>query len=99
MSCLFYCLGVEPDVLQKVRDEINNFAKPVIGVEDIKQFTYLECTVKEMLRMYPTVFMVDREATQEIKLGPHVIPKGVSTACSALHYKNLGELTLRRSNC
>eukprot|EP00029_Vermamoeba_vermiformis_P010065 TRINITY_DN5223_c0_g1_i1.p1 TRINITY_DN5223_c0_g1~~TRINITY_DN5223_c0_g1_i1.p1 ORF type:complete len:476 (-),score=159.58 TRINITY_DN5223_c0_g1_i1:488-1915(-) len=88
LCCLFYCLGVEPDVLQKVRDEINNFAKPVIGVEDIKQFTYLECTVKEMLRMYPTVFMVDREATQEIKLGPHVIPKGVKLLMPpvAVHY-------------
>lgn len=71
---------MEPNVLRKVRDEINNFPKSVIGVEDIKQFTYLECTIKEMLRMYPTVFMVDREATQDFKLGPHTIQKGVSTA-------------------
>jgi cytochrome P450 len=88
LCCLFYCFGVEPNVLRKVRDEINNFHKPVIGVEDIKQFTYLECTVKEMLRMYPTVFMVDREATEEIKLGPHTLPKGVKILMPpvAVHY-------------
>lgn len=84
-------------MLRKVRDEINNFHKPVIGVEDIKQFTYLECAVKEMLRMYPTVFMVDREATEEIKLGPHTLPKGVSTAGHTSRHHAIVELTLLRS--
>lgn len=76
---MFYCLGQRPDVVEKIRNEINEKSNgQAVRVEDIKKYSYTECTLKEVLRMYPVAFVVDRVATQDIQLGPYTIPKDVS---------------------
>jgi cytochrome P450 len=76
---VFYCLGQRPDVVEKIRNEINEKSNgQAVRVEDIKKYSYTECTLKEVLRMYPVAFVVDRVATQDIQLGPYTIPKDVS---------------------
>lgn len=79
LACVFYCLGQRPDVVEKIRAEITEMSGgQSVRAEDIKKYTYTECTMKEVLRMYPVAFVVDRVATQEIQLGPYTIPKDVS---------------------
>jgi cytochrome P450 len=76
---VFYCLGQRPDVVEKIRNEINEKSNgQAVRVEDIKKYSYTDCTLKEVLRMYPVAFVVDRVATQDIQLGPYTIPKDVS---------------------
>jgi cytochrome P450 len=72
-------LGQRPDVVEKIRNEINEKSNgQAVRVEDIKKYSYTDCTLKEVLRMYPVAFVVDRVATQDIQLGPYTIPKDVS---------------------
>jgi cytochrome P450 len=89
LSCVFYCLGQRPDVVEKIRNEINEKSNgQAVRVEDIKKYSYTDCTLKEVLRMYPVAFVVDRVATQDIQLGPYTIPKDTKILMPpvAIHY-------------
>jgi len=80
LVCVFYCLGQQPQIVEKIRQEIVEKSNgQAARVEDIKQYLYVECVLKEVLRMYPVAFIVDRVATQEIQLVPYTIPKDVRT--------------------
>ena len=80
LSCVFYCLGQQPQIVEKIRQEIVEKSNgQAARVDDIKQYSYFDLVLKEVLRMYPVAFIVDRVATQEIQLGPYTIPKDVRT--------------------
>ena len=68
-----------PRVQKKAQEELDL----VIGMEDIVKETdfsrlpYLQCIVKEALRLHPpTPLMLPHKATEDVKIGGYNIPKG-----------------------
>lgn len=73
ISFTAYVLGAYPEVQRKVRDEMNEIfgddkSRPVT-VEDLSRMKYLECVVKETLRVYPSVPFIQRYLVEDLKLG------------------------------
>lgn len=81
ISWILYMLGLHPDVQQKVWQEINSILPNKIDgdddddddddenyditIEQIKQMKYLDCVIKEVLRIYPTAPFIGRDLTED----------------------------------
>lgn len=90
MSWLFYTLATNPHVFAKLREEVlSNFGKEVDGINfgSLKRCRYLQHTINETLRLYPTVPCNVRTATKDTTLprgggpdesSPIYIPKGAN---------------------
>lgn len=68
-----------PRVQQKAQEELDR----VIGMEtvvreiDFSKLPYLQCVVKESLRLHPpTPLMLPHKATEDVKVGGYDVPKG-----------------------
>ncbi|XP_023224047.1 cytochrome P450 4V2-like [Centruroides sculpturatus] len=79
ISWTLYNLGLYPDIQQKVYDEVvsvcGNDKRTPITSEDIKEMKYLECVIKESLRLYPPVPFIARSHPEEFKIGDKIMPK------------------------
>ncbi|XP_057975031.1 cytochrome P450 81C13-like [Malania oleifera] len=67
-----------PQVLQKVRAEIDNHVEPerLIGDTDLSKLPYLRCIVYETLRLYPTVpLLLPHFSSNDCTLGGYDIPR------------------------
>ncbi|XP_073838193.1 cytochrome P450 4d8-like [Musca autumnalis] len=85
LSCTLHLLARHPEVQDKLLAEIHQ----VYGKDDVKPFSlmtlnelkYMECVIKESLRMFPPIPMVAREIKEDFKykhskLGEGIIPAG-----------------------
>ncbi|XP_059172521.1 cytochrome P450 4V2-like [Physella acuta] len=82
MNWATYLIGSHPDVQVKVHEEIDR----VFGdddrdatMEDLKQLKYLECCIKEALRLFPSVPVFARHIGEDRQIGDYTIPK--NTTC------------------
>lgn len=57
-----YQLSTHPEIQQKLRNEILQVmeARKEVTYEDIEKMKYLDCVVKEVLRVYPTASAAQR---------------------------------------
>ncbi|RLU15467.1 hypothetical protein DMN91_012461 [Ooceraea biroi] len=98
MSFATYELGVNPDVQEKLQNEIDEVLEDTNGqpsYEKINGMTYLNAVISEALRMYPPQPMTDRLCTKDFELPatlpnakPYLVKKGemVWFPFYALHY-------------
>ncbi|KAJ3656428.1 hypothetical protein Zmor_015508 [Zophobas morio] len=79
-----YCLADHPEVQEKVFQEqkeiFGDRKNPVTTYSDLQQMKYLECVLKETLRLYPSVPVIGRYTTEEIHFDGYVIPKNTNIA-------------------
>ena len=71
-------LARHPEVYNKAVDEVNSVLdgqKSFIEAEDSHKLTYIECIIKESLRLYPVVSMVRRSTHTDTLIGDYIIPK------------------------
>lgn len=72
------CLATEPEIQDKVYEELKNvfdeFDSP-ISIKTIFQLKYLERVCKETLRLFPVIPTYSRQITEEIMIDKYVIPK------------------------
>ena len=55
--------------------------------DDMSKLQYTHWCIKESLRLFPPVFNVFRELTQDVELGGFLVPKGIFCVdCSVLCY-------------
>ncbi|MFC8764271.1 cytochrome P450 [Streptomyces sp. NPDC057193] len=84
----FQVLAARPDVERRVHAELDEVldGRPV-GYADLPSLAYLGRVVQELLRMYPTGWILTRRATSSVVLGGHRIPEGADVFFSpyALH--------------
>nr|XP_042898805.1 cytochrome P450 4V2 [Parasteatoda tepidariorum] len=77
LSHIFYCLGLYKDeqkIVQNELDEIFGNSSRDIAEEDLRSMTYLECFIKETLRLYPLTY-ISREAPEGLKIYDYDVPK------------------------
>ncbi|XP_077618505.1 cytochrome P450 4V2 isoform X1 [Crocuta crocuta] len=75
-----YLLGSYPEVQKQVDSELEEvFGKSdrPATVEDLKKLRYLECVIKESLRLFPSVPLFARNLTENCEVAGYKIVKGV----------------------
>jgi len=74
-----HVFGCYPEIQQKVYEEICQVCgdSSEITSDHLSKLTYLECCIKEILRLYPSVPMIVRRLGAPITIGEHTIPAGV----------------------
>jgi len=83
-------IGSHPEVQERVMEEIDSIFgdsdRPATA-QDLKELRYLECVIKETLRLYPSVPLFGRSLTEDADFGGVVVPKGTTVAVltSVLH--------------
>ncbi|XP_055952745.1 cytochrome P450 4C1-like [Argiope bruennichi] len=91
MSWTLYCLGIYPEVQKQVHEELDAIfgdeKNMDISREILSHMRYLECVIKETMRLYPVIPLITRENDREFKVLNHTVEKG--TICvilfTALH--------------
>ncbi|XP_054706468.1 uncharacterized protein LOC129216283 [Uloborus diversus] len=79
MSWSLYLIGLHPEVQEKVHAELDDIFgddERDVTVDDLKSMKYLECVLKETLRLYPSVPFFARELQEDLKFDDKTLPKG-----------------------
>ncbi|XP_073251504.1 cytochrome P450 4V2-like [Porites lutea] len=82
-----YLLGRHPVIQQKVHDEVDSFFEQrpeTLTVDDLKDLRYLECVIKEALRLFPSVPFFARTTTEDFHMDGYTAPKGTSVGIATL---------------
>ncbi|XP_054238799.1 cytochrome P450 4V2 [Indicator indicator] len=81
MNWALYLLGHNPEVQKKVHRELDevfgNTERP-ITMDDLRNLRYLDCVVKEVLRLYPSVPIFARTLREDCCISGYEVPKGVN---------------------
>ncbi|CAL8091231.1 unnamed protein product [Orchesella dallaii] len=85
-------LAAHPECQKKVHEELDEIFKddPTrdVTTADVSKMKYLECCVKESLRLYPSVPLIMRQIDHDIKLGNgKVMPQG-ATAFIVIYFNH-----------
>lgn len=77
-----HLIGNHPEILAKVHKELDEVVGNAdeITTDHLSQLKYLECCIKEALRLFPSVPVVMRELGDDQMIGGHLVPKGVHIA-------------------
>ncbi|CAH0702578.1 unnamed protein product [Spodoptera exigua] len=66
--------AVQERIYEELKD-IYSGSQRQLTVEDLRKMRYLECCIKESLRLYPSVPFLSRYIKQEVDIGGYTIPK------------------------
>ena len=72
MTWFLHCISKHPDEQQKVFDEVDQVfgdSDRPCTTQDVTELKYLECCIKEALRLYPSVPGILRNLTEDIEIG------------------------------
>lgn len=91
LTWLFYEVAKNPEIEDKMRDEIESaIGNRMPTVDDLDNMPYIEQVINETLRMYPPVYITLREAAEDDTLGGYPIKAGTSVALNirGIHQSN-----------
>ncbi|CAH0714224.1 unnamed protein product, partial [Brenthis ino] len=74
---LLMSIANETKVQEKIYEEMQKIfgdSRRCPTMEDLNEMKYLECCIKESLRLYPSVPIIVRYVTEEVPLGDFVVP-------------------------
>ncbi|XP_076870537.1 cytochrome P450 4V2-like [Brachyhypopomus gauderio] len=78
-SWALHLLGSHPDVQKKVQQELFEVfgeSGRSMTTHDLRQLSYLECVVKEALRLFPSVPFFARNICEDTHINGYKVPKG-----------------------
>ncbi|XP_050346912.1 cytochrome P450 4c3-like [Nymphalis io] len=93
-TLMFFIMRIanEPTVQEKIQEEVdkifgNSTRTPTI--EDLNEMKYIECCIKETLRIYPSVPYISRHLNDEVVLGGYRVPANtqVNVMIYDLHHR------------
>lgn len=76
-----FLIGNHPEVQEKVNEELNRVfgsSDRPVTMADLSELKYLECCIKEALRLYPSVPFFSRLVTEDTTICGYDIPAGAS---------------------
>ncbi|XP_023241982.1 cytochrome P450 4C1-like [Centruroides sculpturatus] len=77
-SWTFYLLGRFHEIQEKLYSELQEIFKNDmnrdITIDDLTKMTYLECVIKESMRIYPPLPFIARKNPSEMKIGNYLLP-------------------------
>ncbi|XP_043545714.1 cytochrome P450 4V2-like isoform X2 [Chiloscyllium plagiosum] len=76
-----YLLGTHPNIQKKVHEELDDVfgrSDRHVTMEDLKQLQFLQCVIKESLRLFPPVPIFGRTLLEDCYIGGFKVPKGVN---------------------
>ncbi|GFR13953.1 cytochrome P450 4c3, partial [Trichonephila clavata] len=79
ISWSLWLVGLHPWVQDRIHAELDDIFgddERNITMEDLKNMKYLECVIKESLRLYPSVPAFGRMIRNDIKIENYIVPKG-----------------------
>jgi cytochrome P450 len=77
LAWLLYLLGKHPDVLARVRDEVDaNLNGEPPTLENTATLRYLQCVIDETLRMYPPIHLGTRRILSDLQFQGYDLPEG-----------------------
>lgn len=82
ISWTLFLIGADPVIQQKVIDELDEIMcgdrtrSPTM--KELLDMKYLECCIKEALRLYPSVPLIARHIREEVKIDNYTIPVGTT---------------------
>lgn len=82
LSWTLFLLGHHKEVQEKLQEEIDELWDQLVDEEEslsldgLKRLKYLDCVIKEALRLCPSVPFIGRQTKKELELGGHHIPAG-----------------------
>lgn len=75
LTWMWYLLAQNPDVEARLLDEFEReLGGRTPNLEDLPRLEYTRRVFLEVLRLYPPVWGIPRETTQEVEIGGYVIP-------------------------
>ncbi|XP_038162073.1 cytochrome P450 4V2-like [Cyprinodon tularosa] len=81
MNWALHLIGSHPEVQRKVQQELQEVfgasGRP-INTEDLKKLKYLECVIKEALRLFPSVPFFARSLCDDCNINGFNVPKGAN---------------------
>jgi cytochrome P450 len=76
-------LSRNPGARQRLYDEIDSVLDGrTVSAMDLPRLKYVEQVVSETLRLYPSAWVIGREATRDTQLGGQLVRKGTTVLCS-----------------
>ncbi|XP_028932600.1 cytochrome P450 4V2 isoform X2 [Ornithorhynchus anatinus] len=87
MSFVLYLLGSCPDAQRKVNDELDRVfgdSPRLATMDDLKELRYLECVIKESLRLFPSVPFLARTVSEDCCIGISPTPRNSGQSASCL---------------
>uniref|UniRef100_A0A224YKM0 Cytochrome n=1 Tax=Rhipicephalus zambeziensis TaxID=60191 RepID=A0A224YKM0_9ACAR len=91
ISWALFLIGHHPEEQHKIHEELDQIfgddKERYVNFEDLRQMKYLECAIKESLRIYPSVPMVTRKCEEPFQIDGATLPAGtmVQVAAYFLH--------------
>uniref|UniRef100_H2Y6M8 Uncharacterized protein n=1 Tax=Ciona savignyi TaxID=51511 RepID=H2Y6M8_CIOSA len=91
MTWTIYLIGRHPAIQARIHEELDDVFGGDMGTitnSHLQKLSLLERTIKESLRMFPSVPFIGRVTTEECSVGSHSIPAGTQVAIfiDSLHH-------------
>ncbi|XP_071568018.1 cytochrome P450 4C1-like [Temnothorax nylanderi] len=87
MTWTLFLLGNNLEHQEKVHEELDEVfgdSDTPASVKELSQLKYLERVIKETLRLFPSVPLITRKLTEDVKLDNYTLPKGASITLAIL---------------
>ncbi|XP_072563267.1 cytochrome P450 4V8 isoform X2 [Paramormyrops kingsleyae] len=81
MNWAIHLLGSHPEVQRKVQQELQEVfgsSDRPVNMDDMKKLRYLECVIKESLRLFPSVPMFGRSICEDCVIKGYKVPRGAN---------------------
>jgi cytochrome P450 len=75
LTWTFYLLSQHPEIYQKLLQEVDAFGDKVPMFEDLPKLSYALQIFQEVMRLYPPLPILSRQATKDVELGGYFFPK------------------------